>query len=189
MPIVANIDDLKNLAFDFVIVGGGSAGCALASRISEDSSCLVLLIEAGNLRKHPLIRVPIGVGKIWARRLFDWQLSSVKTPSLYNREIELMRGKLLGGSSAINAMSYVRGAPADYDRWRDAGCEGWSFDDVEPFFRKIETWTGSESSRRGTGGPVTVSPAKSTDALYDAWFNAAKSCGHNEIPFQVCGQK
>ena len=101
MPIVANIDDLKNLAFDFVIVGGGSAGCALASRISEDSSCLVLLIEAGNLRKHPLIRVPIGVGKIWARRLFDWQLSSVKTPSLYNREIELMRGKLLGGSSNL----------------------------------------------------------------------------------------
>lgn len=181
MPIVANIDDLTNLAFDFVIVGGGSAGCALASRISEDSTCSVLLIEAGKLSKHPLIRVPIGVGKIWAHRLFDWQLNSVKTSSLHNREIELMRGKLLGGSSAINAMSYVRGAPADYDSWQDAGCEGWSFDDVEPFFRKIETWTGSQASRRGTGGPVTVSPAKSRDALYDAWFNAAKSCGHNVI--------
>ena len=181
MPIVADIDDLSMLEFDFVVIGGGSAGCVLASRLSEDSTCSVLLIEAGQLIRHPLIRVPIGVGKIWSRRLFDWKLNSSKTPSLHHREIELMRGKLLGGSSSINAMSYVRGAPADYDNWRDAGCGGWSFDEVEPFFRKIEHWTGPHTSRRGIDGPVTVSPAKSTDILYDAWFTAAKSCGYEVI--------
>lgn len=181
MPIVANIEDLTNQEFDFVIVGGGAAGCALASRLSEDSNCSVLLIEAGNVSKHPLIRVPIGVGKVWARRLYDWNLNSIKIPSLDNREIELMRGKILGGSSAINAMSYVRGSPADYDGWRDVGCDGWSFSDVEPFFRKIETWTGPQTSGRGTGGPVTVSPAKSKDTLYDAWLKAARSRGYNII--------
>ena len=181
MPIVADIDDLSMLEFDFVVIGGGSAGCVLASRISENSACSVLVIEAGHLIRHPLIRVPIGVGKIWSRRLFDWHLNSSKTPSLHNRKIELMRGKLLGGSSSINAMSYVRGAPADYDGWRDAGCDGWSFDEVEPFFRKVENWTGPRTSRRGIDGPVTVSPAKSTDILYDAWFKAATSCGYEVI--------
>ena len=94
----------------FVIVGGGSAGCVLASRLSEDNACKVLLVESGAYSRHPLIRVPTGVGVIWKQRLFDWQLNSTETPSLNQRKIELMRGKVLGGSSAINAMSHVRRA-------------------------------------------------------------------------------
>ena len=170
MPLISNLENLPELAFDFVIVGGGSAGCVLASRLSEDNACKVLLVESGAYSRHPLIRVPTGVGIIWKRRLFDWQLNSTETPSLNQRKIELMRGKVLGGSSAINAMSHVRGAPADYDGWHDAGCDGWSYDEVAPFFRKSENWIGPPTGHRGYGGPITVSPAQSADPLYEAWF-------------------
>jgi choline dehydrogenase-like flavoprotein len=181
MPLISNIENLPELAFDFVIVGGGSAGCVLASRLSEDNACKVLLVESGAYSRHPLIRVPTGVGIIWKQRLFDWQLNSTETPSLNQRKIELMRGKVLGGSSAINAMSHVRGAPADYDGWYDAGCDGWSYDEVAPFFRKSENWIGPPTDHRGCGGPISVSPAQSVDPLYEAWFEAAKSCGHKVI--------
>ena len=181
MPFISDIKDINALAFDFVIVGGGSAGCVLASRLSENSACSVLLIEAGKHNWHPLIKVPTGVGMIWKHRHFDWKLNSTKTPSLNGREIELMRGKLLGGSSAINAMSHVWGAAGDYDGWRDAGCDGWSYQEVAPYFSKSENWTGLQNEHRGSDGPVTVSPAKSADPLYDAWFRAVKSCGYGTI--------
>ena len=125
MPFLTNMNYLTSEVFDYIIVGGGSAGCVLASRLTEDSSCSVLLIESGDKSQHPLIRVPTGVGVVWKKRLFDWKLKSTKNSNLNNREIELMRGKLLGGSSAINAMTHVRGAPADYDGWQNAGCDGW----------------------------------------------------------------
>lgn len=181
MPFVSNIETIRAKDFNYVIVGGGTAGCVLAARLSEDSDCSVLLIESGRHHDHPLIRVPTGVGIIWKKRLFDWHLNSTKTQSLNGRKIELMRGKLLGGSSAINAMSHVRGAPGDYDYWQEIGCDGWSYDEVSPFFEKTETWTGKKAKGRGTDGPLSVSPAKSNDPLFDAWMMAAQSCGYNLI--------
>ena len=181
MPFISDIEAVQTKALDYIIVGGGAAGCVLAARLTENSACSVLLIESGGHRTHPLIRVPTGVGMIWKKRLFDWDLNSDETPGLNNRSIELMRGKLLGGSSAINAMSHVRGAPADYDHWQDIGCDGWSYDKVAPYFQKTERWTGQPNKHRGTKGPVTVSPAQSDDPLYDAWMAAAKSCGHTAL--------
>ena len=181
MPFISDIEAVPTKAFDYIIVGGGAAGCVLAARLTENTACSVLLIESGGRRTHPLIRVPTGVGMIWKKRLFDWHLNSDETPSLNNRKIELMRGRLLGGSSAINAMSHVRGAPADFDKWQDIGCDGWSYDKVAPYFQKTECWKGQPNKNRGTNGPIAVSPAQSDDPLFDAWIAAAKSCGHNGI--------
>ena len=181
MPFLTEMNRLNSEVFDYIIVGGGSAGCVLASRLTENSSCSVLLIESGDESRHPLIRVPTGVGVVWKKKLFDWKLKSTKAPSLNNREIELMRGKLLGGSSAINAMSHVRGAPADYDGWQNAGCDGWSYADVAPYFKKTESWNGKKNTLRGVDGPLAVSPAASSDLLFDAWMAAAKSSGHATI--------
>jgi 4-pyridoxate dehydrogenase len=181
MPFISDIEAVRTKTLDYIIVGGGAAGCVLAARLSENSACSVLLIESGGHHRNPLIRVPTGVGIIWKRRLFDWQLNSTETPSLNHRRIELMRGKLLGGSSAINAMSHVRGAPADYDHWQDIGCNGWSYDKVASYFQKSESWAGQQNDHRGTSGPVAVSPAQSDDPLYEGWMAAAQSCGHNII--------
>jgi 4-pyridoxate dehydrogenase len=119
-------------AYDYVIVGAGSAGCVLAYRLTADPSVRVLLLEAGPRDGHPLIHVPIGLGRIWERRLFDWGYDTEPEPRLDDRRIEAMRGKVLGGSSSINVMAYVRGHRGDYDRWSREGARGWSYAEVLP---------------------------------------------------------
>ena len=113
-------------SFDYIIVGAGSAGCVLANRLTEDPDTNVLLLEAGGKDSDPLIRIPLGLGKLHEYRKHDWGFDSEPEPRLDNRIIEAMRGKVIGGSSSINVMAYVRGNGGDYDRWAQKGCTGWS---------------------------------------------------------------
>ena len=159
--------------YDYVIVGAGSAGCVLAYRLTADPSVRVLLLEAGGRDTHPLIHVPIGLGKIWERRMFDWGYDTEPEPGLDDRQIEAMRGKVLGGSSSINVMAYVRGNRGDYDRWAAGGCPGWSYADVLPYFKRCESWEKGENTWRGGHGPLSVVDTRNRDPLFDGWLQAA----------------
>ena len=118
--------------FDYVIVGAGSAGCVLANRLSEDPSVKVLLLEAGGSDAHPLISIPLGVGRIYEKQLFDWGYETEPEPGLGGRTVKPTRGKVLGGSSSVNMMAFTRGHRGDYDRWARKGATGWSYDEVLP---------------------------------------------------------
>jgi len=164
-------------SYDYVIVGGGSAGCVLANRLSEDGAASVLLIEAGGRDLHPFIHIPLGMGKMHERDMFNWGYRTEPEPNMNDREIEAMRGKVLGGSSSINVMAYTRGNRGDYDRWAQKGALGWSYADVLPYFKRCETWEGGANPWRGGAGPVGTEFAKTTDPVYDAWLDAAKAAG------------
>ena len=164
-------------SYDYVIVGGGSAGCVLANRLSEDGAASVLLIEAGGRDLHPFIHIPLGMGKMHERDMFNWGYRTEPEPNMNGREIEAMRGKVLGGSSSINVMAYTRGNRGDYDRWAQKGALGWSYADVLPYFKRCETWEGGENPWRGGAGPVGTEFAKTTDPVYDAWLEAARAAG------------
>ena len=164
-------------SYDYVIVGGGSAGCVLANRLSEDGAASVLLIEAGGRDLHPFIHIPLGMGKMHERDMFNWGYRTEPEPNMNGREIEAMRGKVLGGSSSINVMAYTRGNRGDYDRWAQKGALGWSYADVLPYFKRCETWERGENPWRGGAGPVGTEFAKTTDPVYDAWLDAARAAG------------
>ena len=164
-------------SYDYVIVGGGSAGCVLANRLSEDGAARVLLIEAGGRDLHPFIHIPLGMGKMHERDMFNWGYSTEPEPNLNGRRIEAMRGKVLGGSSSINVMAYTRGHRGDYDRWAQKGALGWSYADVLPYFKRCETWERGENVWRGGSGPVGTELAKTRDPIYDAWIEAARAAG------------
>jgi len=160
--------------YDYIIVGAGSAGCVLAYRLTADPSIRVLVLEAGGRDTHPLIHVPIGLGKIWEHRMFDWGYDTEPEPRLDNRRIEAMRGKVLGGSSSINVMAYVRGHRGDYDRWAQNGCRGWSYAEVLPYFKRCESWEKGENAWRGGDGPLSVIGTRNRDPLFDGWLDAAR---------------
>jgi 4-pyridoxate dehydrogenase len=164
----------ERTGYDYVIVGAGSAGCVLAYRLTADPAIRVLLLEAGGRDRHPLIHVPIGLGKIWADRMFDWGYDTEPEPRLDGRRIEAMRGKVLGGSSSINVMAYVRGHRGDYDRWAQKGCRGWSYTEILPYFKRCETWEKGENTWRGGDGPLSVIDSRNRDPLFDAWLDAAR---------------
>src|SRR5438105_5080404 len=168
--------------YDHIIVGGGSAGCVLANRLSEDEAARVLLLEAGPRDLHPFIHVPLGMGKMHERDMFNWGYHSDPEPNLNGRRIEAMRGKVLGGSSSINVMAYTRGNRGDFDRWAQKGARGWSYADVVPYFRRGESWEGGESTWRGGSGPLGTEFAKSPDKLFGAWIEAGGAIGIPSTP-------
>jgi 4-pyridoxate dehydrogenase len=164
--------------FDYIIVGAGSAGCVVASRLSADPSIRVLLLEAGGWDWHPLIRVPLGVGRIWGFGRFDWGYRADSGVATGSREIETARGKIIGGSHSINAMGYIRGNPADYDRWSRRNLPGWSYRDILPYLKRAETWEDGENDVRGGSGPLYVRRTKDIDPLYEAYIAAGIAAGH-----------
>tara|TARA_A200000159_G_C7332467_1_gene343586 strand:+ start:343 stop:1986 length:1644 start_codon:yes stop_codon:yes gene_type:complete len=167
-----------NNNYDYIIVGAGSAGCAVANRLSENPQNNVLLIEAGRA-SHPVTRLPASFALLIDNPLANWRYRSEPEESTGDREIPIPRGKLLGGSSAINGLVYVRGNKLDYDTWAQMGNTGWSYDDVLPFFKKMENYQGELSEIRGGDGPLKVSEVTDRNPIYDGLFKAAEE---NNIP-------
>jgi choline dehydrogenase/4-pyridoxate dehydrogenase len=164
--------------FDYVIVGAGSAGCVLANRLSAAPDTRVLVLEAGGWDRHPLLRLPLGWGKVLLGRICDWGYDGEPQPTMADRRIECARGKVIGGSSSINAMTYVRGHRSDFDRWAAGGLPGWSYADVLPYFRRQETWEGGADRYRGGDGPLATRRSRYQDPLVDAYLAAAQAAGH-----------
>ncbi len=167
--------------FDYVIVGAGSAGCVLAARLSEDPAAQVLLLEAGAPDTAMEIHVPAAFPKLFKTK-WDWDYQSDPEPGLDGRTVYLPRGRMLGGSSSMNAMIYIRGSRLDYEEWEALGLEGWGWKDVLPYFLKAEDNERGASELHGAGGPLRVSDGRSKHQLMDAWVDAAEQVGMSRNP-------
>jgi choline dehydrogenase len=165
------------LEFDYVIVGAGSAGCVLANRLTADGKHSVLLLEAGPKDTNLWIHVPLGYGKLFKAKTVNWMYQTEPEPGLDGRSIFQPRGKVLGGSSSINGLLYVRGQHEDYDRWRQRGNSGWGYDDVLPYFKKAEDQQRGPDDYHGAGGPLPVSDLGHADPLSAAFIDAAAESG------------
>ena len=163
--------------FDYIIVGAGSAGCVLAHRLTQSGRHRVLLLEAGGRDRNPWIHIPLGYGKLFTDPKVNWLYQSEPEPELNNRRIIQPRGKVLGGSSSINGLLYVRGQREDFDHWRQLGNTGWSFDDVLPYFRRSENQQRGADDLHGAGGPLSVSDVSEPHPLCEAFIAASEQAG------------
>ena len=168
----------RERAFDYVIVGAGSAGCVLANRLSADPDRSVLLIEAGGRDRNPLFRLPMLMGRLFQSGIYNWRYHTEPVASLEGRSLYWPRGKVLGGSSTINGMIYVRGNRHDYDRWSQMGLSGWSYEEVLPAFRRSEGHVERDGTYHGTGGELTVCRARGANPLFDTFLEAGRQAGH-----------
>jgi choline dehydrogenase len=162
--------------WDYVIVGGGSAGCVLANRLSADPGTQVLLLEAGGWDHNPLIRIPAGTYRM--PRRYDWSYRAAPDASRGGKRDTFAAGKVLGGGSSVNMTIWVRGERSDFDGWRDAGCPGWGYRDVLPYFKRSEAFADGESKYRGGSGPVAVRPVPLRLGVVDDFLAAAEEAGH-----------
>src|SRR5579863_10717795 len=161
---------------DFIVVGAGSAGCAVAARLSEDPATRVALIEAGGADTNRWIHIPLGFGKTFADPSVNWCYETEPDPGAADRRVFWPRGKVLGGSSSINGMVYIRGQAEDFDHWRQLGNSGWAFDDVLPYFKRAEHQTRGADDFHGTGGPLAVSDVEH-HPISEAFIAAATGLG------------
>jgi choline dehydrogenase len=167
----------ENDVFDYIVTGAGSAGATVAARLSESGQYRVLLLEAGGKDSNPWIHIPLGFARTFVDPRVNWKFESAPQPQLNNRQLYLPRGKTLGGTSSINGMVYIRGNHADYDEWRQRGCEGWDWDSVLPFFKKAENQERGGDAFHGTGGPLRVSNQPREFELANAVLAACEQAG------------
>ena len=165
---------------DYVIIGAGSAGCVLAARLSEDSGCNVLLMEAGGSDRSIYVQMPAALSIPMNLSRFNWGYTSQAEPHLNGRVIDCPRGRVLGGSSSINGMVYVRGHPRDFDRWEELGADGWNYASCLPYFKKAESWVDGENDYRGGHGPLSVCAGNNMtgNSLYEAFIQAGHEAGY-----------
>ncbi|MDX1381387.1 MAG: GMC family oxidoreductase N-terminal domain-containing protein, partial [Xanthomonadales bacterium] len=166
------------MEYDTIIVGAGSAGCVLANRLSADPNHRVLLLEAGGRDWHPFIHMPAGLGKLARNRAINWAYETEPEPELDGRRLYWPRGRVLGGSSSINAMCYCRGHRKDFDGWAEAGAEGWAWRDVLPHFLAAEDQQRGASEWHGAGGPLAVQDLRYHNPLSEVFLDAAQQAGH-----------
>ncbi len=169
---------MSDEAFDYVIVGAGSAGCVLADRLSEDGRSTVLVLEYGGSDRSVLIQMPAALSIPMNMKAYNWGYVSEPEPCLNGRRMHCPRGKVLGGSSSINGLVYVRGHPLDFERWEDEGAKGWSYHDVLPYFRRAESFAGGADAWRGDGGPLATAQGRKSNPLYDAFIEAGHEAGY-----------
>src|SRR3954467_11894507 len=167
----------KDMQADYVIVGAGSAGCVLANRLTEDPLVRVILVEAGGRDWNPLIHVPVGFMKLLDHPTLTWGFKAEPDPGTAGRAIPYPRGRVLGGSSSINGLIYIRGQPEDFDHWAQLGNRGWGWDDVLPYFKQAERWQGEHSEHHGSAGFLTTSPMGEQPAACQAIIDAAQELG------------
>ena len=164
-------------SYDYIVIGSGSAGSTMAARLAEDANHRVLLLEAGGMDNSPYLRMPAAFGVPLQNDKFNWYLNSEPEPELNGRRVYMARGRVLGGSSSINGMNWIRGNPWDYDNWARLGNSGWSYAEVLPYFKKMESLENGGNEYRGSSGPMKIEFSRATGPLYQAFLAAGREAG------------